>query len=82
MKMLRAHSALVLILGLLVSACSRSAQETSASFAFVNRVDQAEAVFDPIRFRSVRKDGLLSSPVTLAGETQSSLTPPLPSPLV
>jgi arylsulfatase A-like enzyme len=45
----------------------------------VDRLDGAETDFDPVQFRSVRKDGLLSSPVTLAGETRRSLTPPLPS---
>jgi arylsulfatase A-like enzyme len=45
----------------------------------VDRLDDAETDFDPVQFRSVRKDGLLSSPVTLAGETRTSLTPPLPS---
>ena len=45
----------------------------------MDRLDDAETDFDPVQFRSVRKDGLLSSPVTLAGETRTSLTPPLPS---
>ncbi len=48
-------------------------------FFFAKRVAHAEADFDPLQFRSVRKDGLLSSQVTMAGETQLSLTPPLPS---
>ena len=34
-----------------------------------------------MRFRSVRKVTALSSSVTMAGETQLSLTPPLPSQL-
>ncbi|MEE9263173.1 MAG: sulfatase [Vicinamibacteria bacterium] len=41
----------------------------------------AKAVYDPVRFRSVRKVTALSSSVTMAGETQLSLTPPLPSQL-
>ena len=62
-----------------VGACSPPPEPATSAFSFVDRLDDAETDFDPIQFRSVRKDGLLSSPVTLAGETRTSLTPPLPS---
>ena len=69
------HGAVFLAL-VLSYACSET---PAAPFSFVDHLEDADTVFDPIQFRSVRKDGLLSSPITLAGETRSSLTPPLPS---
>ncbi len=69
----------IVLVSLLAHACSQPASEKTTSYPFVDNVDQAEATFDRVQFRSARKDARLSSPVTLGGETQSSLTPPLPS---
>ena len=68
-----------LFLGLVGSTCSEPTAATKTPFVFVEHLGQADAVFDPIQFRSVRKDALLALPITLGSETQSSLTPPLPS---
>ena len=46
---------------------------------FAQQVDEAEKDYDETLFRSYRKDGLLSAPVTLRSETRRSLTPPVPS---
>ncbi|MFQ5793162.1 MAG: hypothetical protein ACE5JI_22045, partial [Acidobacteriota bacterium] len=62
-----------------IMGCARSRHENGLPVFFVEHLDQAEADFDPVKFRSVRKDGLLSSQVTMGGETLLSLTPPLPS---
>ena len=61
--------------------CSSPAPGNHQPFYFVQHMDGAEAVFDAIQFRSVRKDGLLYSPITMSDETQLSMTPPLPSKL-
>ena len=61
--------------------CSPPSPRNHQAFYFVDHLDTAEAIFDLIQFRSVRKDGLLYSPVTMSDETQLSLTPPLPSKL-
>jgi len=74
-----ARNLFLLSIGLLATACSGPSRKADVPFNFVDHLDEAEAVFDALQFRSVRKDGRLSSPITLAGETQSSLTPPLPS---
>ena len=46
---------------------------------FARQADEAEKDYDETLFRSYRKDGLLSAPVTLGKETRRSLTPPVPS---
>ena len=53
--------------------------DNNAAFFFTDHVGRAEADYDRDRFLSVRKDGLLSAPITLQAETRISLTPPLPS---
>ncbi len=77
--LLRPSSIPAVLISLLAHACSQPSAEKTTGYSFVDYVDQAEAAFDLVQFRSARKDGRLSSPVTLGGETQSSLTPPLPS---
>jgi len=71
-------AAILISLGVL-GACAEPTTPQEGTFSFVDHLDEAESVFDPTLFRSVRKDGLLSSAVTLADETRTSLTPPLPS---
>ena len=80
--LLRPSGIPTVLISLLAHACSQSSAQKTTGYSFVDYVDQAEAAFDLVQFRSARKDGRLSSPVTLGGETQSSLTPPLPSRLI
>ncbi len=76
------YSVPLIALSFFAHACSQPASDKTTSYPFVDHVDRAEATFDRVQFRSARKDARLWSPVTLGGETQSSLTPPLPSRLV
>jgi len=50
------------------------------SFSFAREVDKAEAEFDPVQFRSFRKDGRLTAQVSMDEvESRFSLVPPVPS---
>jgi arylsulfatase A-like enzyme len=62
------------------SFCSREANERhGAARSLAREVGSARAELDPIAFRSVRKDGQLAGPITMASRTLHSVTPPVPS---
>ena len=67
------------LISLSVWRCDGPSSSASLPFFFVDHLADAEGIYNRAKFRSVRKDGALSSSVTMAGETQLSLTPPLPS---
>ncbi len=70
------------LLFLVLAAC-RSRPAPSPSFSFAREVATARAEFDPIEFRSFRKDGSLTAQVSMDGvETRFALIPPVPSRLV
>ena len=62
-----------------VPCCASSPENPSLPVLFARQVDEAEKDYDETLFRSYRKDGLLSAPVTFGKETRRSLTPPVPS---
>ena len=62
-----------------VPCCASPPENPSLPMLFARQVDEAEKDYDETLFRSYRKDGLLSAPVTLGKETRRSLTPPVPS---
>jgi len=59
--------------------CAEPSSSAPPPFFFLDHLADAEGIYNQVQFRSVRKNGALSSSVTMAGETQLSLTPPLPS---
>jgi len=64
---------------LLLGAC-RAAPAPPSSVSFAREVGKAEAEFDRTQFRSFRKDGGLTSRVSMDGvETRFALVPPIPS---
>ena len=62
-----------------VPSCASPPENPSLPVLFARQVDEAEKDYDETLFLSYRKDGLLSTPVTLGKETRHSLTPPVPS---
>jgi arylsulfatase A-like enzyme len=53
---------------------------STPEFSFAREVDEAQADFDEVRFRSFRKDGSLTARVSMDGvETRFALVPPVPS---
>ena len=63
-----------------VSSCGQGTPEREkAGLALARDIDAARAEYDDVAFRSIRKDGQLSSQVTMEGRTLLSLTPPVPS---
>ena len=62
-----------------VPCCASPPENPSLPVLFARQVDEAEKDYDETLFRSYRKGGLLSAPVTLGKETRRSLTPPVPS---
>ena len=51
-----------------------------SSFSFTREIDEAKAEFDPVQFRSFRKDGRFTAPVSMDRvESRFSLVPPVPS---
>lgn len=72
-------SVAVTLVLLALHGCSRNSQDERSPFFFVDRIAEAQASFNPTRFRSFRKDGRLNASITLDGETRRSFVPPLPS---
>jgi arylsulfatase len=59
--------------------CRQPPERPTEAFVFVDHVEEADHDYDEIQFRSVRKDELLSSQVTMESKTKRSFTPPVPS---
>lgn len=71
---------LAVVAAIAVCACERKTPgREKAAFALAREIDTARAEYDEVAFRSIRKDGQLSSQVTMEGRTLLSLTPPAPS---
>ena len=71
---------LALVAASAVSCCERATPEREkAAFAMAREIGRGRAEYDEVAFRSIRKDGQLSSQVTMEGRTLLSLTPPVPS---
>jgi len=69
---------LALVAALAVAACEPRTPE-KAALALAREIEKARVDYDPVVFRSIRKDGQISSQVTMEGRTLLSLTPPVPS---
>ena len=76
--MTRAAILFVLLATALVD-CGKSSPGAPPPFFFAKQINNTEKNFDRNLFRSFRKDGPLSAPLTLNGVTRLSLSPPLPS---
>ena len=74
----RMRNILALVTALAVAACEPRTPEKDA-LALAREIENARVDYDPVVFRSIRKDGQLSSQVTMEGRTLLSLTPPVPS---
>lgn len=71
---------LALAVVLNVSACEGERfHRKRVPFALAREIDAARIEYDEVAFRSFRKDGQLSSQVTMEGRTLLSLSPPVPS---
>ncbi len=68
---------LVLVVAIAASACEPRTPIPKSTLA--REIERARVDYDPIVFRSIRKDGQLSSQVTMEGRTLLSITPPVPS---
>jgi len=70
---------LSILFGALAVAACRS-PPPPPSFSFARQVEKAEAEFDPVQFRSFRKDGRLTAQISMDEvESRFSLVPPIPS---
>lgn len=74
----RMRNTLAMVAALAVAACEPRTPEKDA-LALAREIENARVDYDPVVFRSIRKDGQLSSQVTMEGRTLLSLTPPVPS---
>ncbi len=79
MALTASRSGRVALVSILLASC-RPQPAPAPSFSFAHEVANARAEFDQARFRSFRKDGSLTTRVSMDGvETRYALVPPVPS---
>lgn len=79
MKFTKTLTLFFLMISAALIACSGGDPAEEGSIFLLNRLGDAEANFDRVRFRSIRSNGRIVDDITLNGETRRSFIPPLPS---
>jgi arylsulfatase A-like enzyme len=74
------RTTLALVAAIAAFACEpRTPVAGKTAFALAREIGKARLDYDPVAFRSIRKDGQIASQVTMQRRTLLSITPPVPS---